>query len=125
MPFSYDEKTNAITMAAGDTATLQVDIEWDKLTAGDVVLFAVFDPNQTEDLLCKVAEIEEGNAVIRLCNHDTRDIKSGIYKWNLRIVTSPAFDENGNVVADECSDDVITVFDTPPMFRITRGGAYV
>ena len=125
MPFSYDEQTNAITMAAGDTATIGVSVEWEKLTVGDVVLFAVFDPNQLEDLLCKVAEIEEGNAVIRLCNHDTRDIEPGRYKWNLRIVTSPAIDENGNVVADECTDDVITAFDTPPMFRITRGGARV
>lgn len=44
MPFAYNEETNAITMATGDTATIGVSVEWDNLNAGDVILFAVFDP---------------------------------------------------------------------------------
>lgn len=125
MPFTYNEETHAITMAAGDTANLQVDVEWDRLSDADVLLFAVFDPAQTGDLVCKAVEIADGRASIRICNHDTRDIPEGSYKWNLRLVTGPALDENGNVRVDECSDDVITVFDSPPKFKLTRGGAYV
>ena len=112
-------------MATGDTANIWVDVEWDKIAPGDVLLFAIFDPSETGDLVCKPAEIVDGTAHIRLCNHDTRDIEPGRYKWNLRLITSPVYDEEGNVRVDECSDDVITVFDTPPSFRLTRGGAYV
>lgn len=123
MPFAFDGKTKTITMAVGDTATIGVNVQWDRLKAGDVVLFAVFD--SSGDLLCKAAEITDGQARIRLCNHDTRDIKPGKYSWNLRIVTSPAQDEAGNVYADECSDNVITVFDHPPAFKLKQGGARV
>lgn len=123
MPFAFDSETKAIVMAAGDTATIGVNVQWDRLKAGDVVLFAVFD--SSGDLLCKAAEITDGQARIRLCNHDTRDIAPGKYKWNLRIVTGPAKDESGNVYADDCSDEVITVFDSPPAFKITQGGARV
>ena len=123
MPFAFDENTHAISMAAGDTATIAVNVQWDRLQQGDVVLFAVFD--SSGDLLCKAAEITDGQAKIRLCNHDTRDIEPGKYKWNLRVVTSPAYDSDGKVHADECTDEVITVFDNPPAFKLTRGGAYV
>jgi len=123
MPFHFDSENNAITMAAGDTATISVNVQWDRLSDGDAVLLAVFDSGG--DLLCKAAEIADGQARIRLCNHDTRDIEPGKYKWNLRIVTGPAYDADNKVYADDCTDHVVTVFDTPPAFRITRGGAYV
>lgn len=125
MPFAYDESTNAITMAAGDTADIAVYVSWDRLAPGDILLFAVFNPKQSGDKLIKPAEIADGQARIRLCNHDTRDMEPGRYKWNLRIVTGPAADENGSVIADECTDDVLTVFDSPPAFKLTRGGGYV
>lgn len=124
MPFFFDDETFDITMACGDTGGITVKVNWDKLVQGDVVLFAIFD-RTGEDKLIKSVEIENGLANIRLCNHDTRDIPAGGYKWNLRIVTSPEFDTDGNVIADDCSDEVITVFDSPPSIRLTKGGARV
>lgn len=125
MPFVFDTETYDITMACGDTAFIAVDIDWDKLNPGDVVLFAIFDRSTGKDKLVKTVEIEEGCANIRLCNHDTRDVEAGKYKWNLRIVTSPSFGEDGSVAADECTDEVVTVFNSPPNFKLTRGGARV
>ena len=125
MPFTFDSATKNITMAAGDTATITVNVSWDKLAAGDVLLFALFDSDESGELICKPVEIANGTASIRLCNHDTRDIPPGRYRWTLRLVTSPAQDTDGSVRADECSDEVITLFNTPPCFIITRGGAYV
>lgn len=124
MPFRFNEEDNSIQMACGDTGGFTVEIEWEKLAPGDVILFAISE-RSGEDKLVKPMEIEDGQAHIRLCNHDTRDIEAGRYRWNLRIVTSPVYDEDGNVRVDECSDDVITVFDDPPNIRLTRGGAYV
>lgn len=125
MPFSYNSETHAIAMARGDTANLWIDVEWDRLAPGDVLLFAIFDPGGSGDLVLRPVEIADGQALIRICNHDTRDIEPGTYRWNLRLVTSPVYDEDGNVRVDECTDDVITVFDAPPRFKLTRGGADV
>lgn len=125
MPFSFDEATLAITMAAGDTANIWVDVEWEDLSDSDVLLFAIFDPSDLNDIVRKTVEIKDGIARIRLCNHDTRDVEPGRYKWNLRLITSPVYDEEGNIRVDECTDEVITVFDTPPSFRLTRGGGRV
>lgn len=124
MPGNYDESTRQITLPCGDTFDLWIDVEWDALTEGDVILFAVYN-SSGEDVLVKAAEIEDGTAHIRICNHDTRDIAAGRYKWNLRLVTDPERDENGNVYAADCSDNVITVLDTPPTFKLWKGGAYV
>ena len=126
MPFTYNPDTREIRMPPGDTATISVAVSWDALRPGDVVLFAVYDPSaDSGDLLCKAVNITDGRADIRLCNHDTRDIPPGVYRWDLRVVTDPARDENGNVIADDCGDHVITVFDKSPKFRLQRGGAYV
>lgn len=125
MPYKMDEKTGNITMDAGDTGDVNVEVEWEDLKDGDVVVFAVFDPAAKGDLLRKAAEFVDGSAHVRLANRDTRDIEPGRYKWNLRLVTDPAYDEDGNVRADEDSDNVITIFSPPPSFRLTRGGGDV
>ena len=125
MPFTYDSKTHAISMACGDTTNIQINVQWDSLGAGDVLLFAAFNRDTGKDVLRKPVMIEQGRANIRLCNHDTRDIPAGKYRWNLRIITSPVLDDDGNVQVDACTDDVVTVFDSPPIFRLMNGGGRV
>ncbi len=126
MAFIFDKSTGIITMMTGDTAELRVRINWHKLAPGDAMVFGIYDPNSAEDIFRKPAEIQDGMAVIRLCNADTRDLEpSKKYTWQLRIVTSPARDESGNIIADDCGDDVISVFQNPPRFILMRGGAYV
>lgn len=126
MPFTFDEATYRISMPPGDTGDLFIEAEWDteKETA---VVFAIVNRRTGEDLMLKAAEIEGGRAHIRLCNHDTRDLEPGTYNWQLRMVTSPVRDENGNIIADECTDDVISVFsgDSMPVFKLERKGARV
>lgn len=125
MPGNFDEATRQITLPCGDTFDLWVEIEWPDLTVGDVMLFAIYDKASGADVLVKVAEIEDGQAHIRLCNKDTRDIEPGSYRWNLRVVTDPVRDDDRNVRVDECTDNVITVFDDPPRIKLWKGGAYV
>lgn len=126
MPFRFYERKRAIELAAGDTADLYIAVDWAGLADGDAILFAICDW-RGEDLLVKAADVTDGRAHVRLCNHDTRDLDAGRYKWQLRIVTSPARDESGSVIADACTDDVISVFDNDslPDFRLTRTGARV
>ena len=126
MPFQFNSETRGIVMAAGDTADLYVSVDWAGLADGDAVLFAICD-RRGSDLMVKAADVAGGKAHVRLCNHDTRDLDAGRYKWQLRIVTSPARDESGSVIADACTDDVISVFDSDelPAFRLTRTGARV
>ena len=126
MAFTFDESTYKISLPQGDTADIDVSIDYAGIEPGDALLFAIFDP-QSGDLMSKAVEIQDGRAHIRLCNHDTRDLDAGQYRWQLRIVTSPARDESGSVIADACTDDVISVFDSDelPAFRLTRTGARV
>lgn len=125
MAFVFDTQTGNITLPRGDTGNINVSVNYDELKEGDAIVFAIFDKYTGEDFLIKAADIVDGKAVIRICNHDTRGLVAKSYNWNLRIVTDPTRDENGNVVADECTDDVITVFQNPPKFKLTNGGAYV
>lgn len=125
MPFKLNPTDMSIQMACGDTADIQFHVNWDTLSDGDVMLFAIFTNTTCEDVLCKCLEISDGVAHLRLCNQDTRDIPAGKYYWNLRIVTSPARDAEGNVRVDADTDDVITIYDKPPCIQLKRSGAYV
>ena len=125
MAFTFDESTYKISLPQGDTADIDVSIDYAGIEPGDALLFAIFDP-QSGDLMSKTVEIQDGRAHIRLCNHDTRDIAPGTYRWQLRIVTNPARDADGHIIADDCTDDVISVFnEKQPIIKIYRGGAHV
>lgn len=127
MAFSYDEATRKISMPPGDTGDIYFRVEWDTHGKEAAVLFAIVNRRTGEDMLIKAAEIADGAAHIRLCNHDTRDIEPGEYRWQVRLITSPAKDEDGNIIADECTDDVVSVFsgDGMPVFKIEKKGARV
>ncbi len=136
MPFTYDKATNRISMPPGDTGTIQVDVDWMTVREGDAVVFAIVSGRTGRDIMLKSAELllekdGEGNPVgkaqIRLCNADTRDLRPGRYRWQMRIVTDPARDAEGNVIADECTDNVVSVFsgDAMPEFILEKRGARV
>ena len=127
MPFTFDEATYRISMPPGDTGDLHLEIEWDTNGKDAAAVFAIVNQRYGRDLLIKAAEIENGKAHIRLCNHDTRDMKPGAYAWQLRLISSPARDEAGNIIADSCTDDVISVFsgDRMPEFILEKKGARV
>lgn len=127
MPFTFDETTMRISMPPGDTGDLYLDVEWDTHGKDAAAVFAIVNPRYGKDVLLKAVEIIDGKAHVRLCNHDTRDIKPGTYAWQVRLVTSPARDEHGNIIADECTDDVISVFggEEMPEFILEKKGARV
>ena len=123
MAFIFNPQDRSIEMPCGDTAVICARVKWTSLPPGSVTVFAIFSGD--EDLLVKPVEIDDDIAIIRLCNHDTRDIPGGRYKWNIRLVTSPTYDADGNVRTDDCSDDVITAFNSPPTIKLIRAGGYV
>ena len=88
-----------------------------------------YNPSTGEDILTVPATISKGKCVIRLATRHTRDVPAGKYKWNLRLVSDPGRDEEGNIVADDDSDNVLSVFgpekSTIPDFVVRRTGAYV
>lgn len=126
MAYTFDPETRAITLPCGDTMNLRL-----KLTEiqFDAAVFAIYNAKTGEDILKKAVKIENGGAEIRLSNADTRELEPGSYNWNLRLVSDPAYGENGEVIVDEDSDDVVTVFGPAksdvPKFTLVRNGAYV
>lgn len=127
MAYTFNAADGSITMPVGDTADIYVNVNYPDMTQDTVIVFGIFDryAEDVKDIVTKTAEIENGQAHVRLCNQDTRHIAPGKYNWQLRLVSSPAYDENGNVITDACSDNVLSVFQTPPTFRLVKGGAYV
>ena len=126
MPYKYDPDTMAITISAGDTMDFSVNVSG---KAYDAAVFAVYDPASGEDVVTAPAELSDGKCKIRLAARHTRDVPEGKYKWNIRLVSNPGRDEEGNIVADDDSDEVLTVFGPDkkaiPDFIIRRTGGYV
>jgi hypothetical protein len=126
MAYTFDPETLAVTLDCGDTFNMRLkltDIQF------DVAVFAIYNAKAREDILKKAVKIESGGAKIRLSNADTRDLEAGNYNWNLRFVSNPAYGENGEVIVDDDSDDVVTLFGPAksdvPKFTLVRNGAYV
>lgn len=129
MAATYDPKDRKIELPAGDTMTIVVRLKQN----GDgyaAMIFAVFDPmKKGKDLVRIPVEITENTAVVRLTNKDTRDLPAGRYKWQLRFVSDPEYDEDGHVLANDDDDNVLSLFGSSklplPTFIVRRDGAYV
>ena len=119
MAFNYDPGTNKITCPRNNNGTLEVNVTGMTFEPGDVLAFYIRDPARAK----KLREIvlhpgEEGKCMFTLNSGDTELIPPGKYKWNLRIVTAPQFDEDGNLTIAEDSANSITVFNRPPDFEV-------
>lgn len=126
MPYIYDPKTKSITMSAGDTLNFSVNVSGENY---DAAVFAAYIPKTGEDVVVVPAELSSGKCIIRLASRHTRNVPAGNYKWNIRLVSDHGIDEHGNIIADDDSDDVLSVFgpniNTIPDFVIRRTGAHV
>jgi hypothetical protein len=126
MPYKYDPETRAITISAGDTMDFSVNVSGKDY---DAAVFAAYNPTTGEDVVVVPAELKSGKCSIRLATRHTRDVPAGKYKWNIRLVSNPGKDEEGNIVADDDSDNVLSVFGPDnsaiPDFVVRRTGAYV
>lgn len=126
MPFQYSASSGRITCPRGDTGALRVTISGDiSLLPGDMLVFGLYDPKTKETLLRKQAAITEGAAMLRFTNADTREMAAGSYKYNLRIVTNPEYDADGNVICVDDSDNVLSVYNELPKFEILEAGVHV
>lgn len=126
MAYTFDPTTNAIVMPKGDTMDISISLSGNDSTLFTVAVFAIFT-RSGEDLLRLPVAIVGGVAEIRLANQHTRDLDAGRYKWNIRLIEDPAYDEDGSVIADDDSDDVLTVFgpdisDVPDFWLVENGG---
>lgn len=126
MAYTFDAETRKIVLPAGDTMEFRIAVN---STVYHAVIFAIYDRREEIDLLRIPAEIVDGAAKVRLTNKHTRDLEPGRYKWNLRLVEDPEYDEDGNIIADDPGDDVLTVFGPDrsaiPDFQIVKNGGYV
>lgn len=126
MPYKYDPATRTITISAGDTMDFSVNVSGENY---DAAVFAVYDPASEDDVVTVPAELSGGKCIIRLAARHTRDVPGGKYKWNIRLVSDPERDEEGNIVLNDDSDNALTVFGPDkkniPDFIIRRTGAYV
>lgn len=126
MAYTFDPATNAIVMPKGDTMDISISLSGNDSTLFTVAVFAIFT-RAGEDLLRLPVAIVGGVAEIRLANQHTRDLDAGRYKWNIRLIEDHSYDEDGSVIADDDSDDVLTVFgpdisDVPDFWLVENGG---
>lgn len=119
-----DQRTRKITCPIGDTGLFIVNLT---AATGEplaenidgVAIFAVASKGFAP-VFSKVVAIVDNTATIRLTNTDTRTLTRGEYRWDIRVVTDPAY-QDGRPITDEDSDDVHSLFSATglPIFEVT------
>jgi len=123
MAYSYDESTHKITIPRGDTATIHLTITGGGVTDGDAVLFRVRNRSKGEWTVSKLAMVTDGSATIRLTSEDTRLLSPRYrYGWTIGVVTDPDTDENGEPIANDATDNVLTAYNQLMTFAVTESG---
>lgn len=126
MPFQYSTSSGRITCPRGDTGALNFTFSGAiSLKPGDMLVFGLYNTSTKETVLRKQVEIVDGAAVLLFSNADTRDIPVGSYKYNLRVVTDPEYDEHGQVICSDATDNVLSVYNDLPKFELLEAGVNV
>lgn len=58
----------------------------------------------------RIVDLVNNTATVNITNAFSRAIPAGNYFWDIRVVTSPVIDEDGNVRTDADSDEVHSIF---------------
>ena len=67
--------------------------------------------------------MQDGKATIRLSSSDTRVLLSSRqYGWTVGVVSGMDVDENGEFIANEDTDNVLTAFNQLMLFEVTQSG---
>lgn len=123
MPYLYNETTHKITIPRGDTATLHLTVSGGGVADGDAVLFRVRNRSRNNWTITKMALVTDGTAMIRLTSADTRGLSSGQkYGWTIGVVSDPDMDEQGNPIANDATDNVLTAFNELMAFEVVESG---
>lgn len=116
--FRIDTESKAIALPTGDTLDLTLTLKTSGRPAiippGSAAVFGICRPRASgayEYVFCKTFPIEGSVIAIRLTNADTRDLRPGTtYAWDVRVVTDPEYDEQGNARCGDDTDSVVSVF---------------
>lgn len=123
MPYIYDTGTHKIIIPRGDTATIHFNINGGGITDGDAVIFRIRDRTKNTWVLTKKSLVQDGKATIRLSSSDTRVLLSSRqYGWTVGVVSGMDVDENGEFIANEDTDNVLTAFNQLMLFEVTQSG---
>lgn len=95
--FKIDPETKRITMHRGDTGSVPYVITGYEFGENDRVLWTMKSDNGTEvkKQLCTPVD---GRIVVDFVNSDTDSLAPGTYRYDIRIIANPVYDEGGNVV---------------------------
>lgn len=112
--FVINKQTNEIVLPRGDTLAFKINLRGTNFPEDTVALFGVCGAdrrgNPTTTIFSKAFRVYKNCVYIFLSNQDTRNLRAGGYVWDLRIVTDPEYDEDGNVRCEDISDNVISIF---------------
>ncbi len=113
-----DQDEMKITCPQGDTGLLLIRINGmdgqplSELLDG-VVIFAVCKELKNGTFTTessKSVEIVDNTVTINITNSFSRGIQPGDYRWDVRIVTDPEYDDDDNVICMDDSDEVHSLF---------------
>ena len=119
MAFEYDVESNKITCPRSNTGTLEISVSGMELAAGDVVEMYIMEASaRRQKLRSVVQEPVGGKCEFSLASRETGLLPPGRYLWNLRIVTSPQYDEDGKLTTAADGGNAVTVWNIPPDFVV-------
>ena len=73
----------------------------------------------------RLQEIIDGEAVIRFTNEDTQNLPPGDYRWDIRVVIDPVWNEAHDDITGGAEVHAPFAFSGMPVLRILEVGAYV
>ena len=94
--FNVNPQTKKITMHRGDTGEMTVRVTGYTYGPNDRALFTLKNSSDTE-IIRRVYTMTENAFVVEFANADTDGLTPGKYKYDVRYIINPQYDQSGNI----------------------------
>lgn len=99
-----------VTLPRGDTILFRIRLTGGSFPPGTVGVFGICTSSGAIPVFSKVFSLEGDTVTVYLTNAETRQLDAKKYRWDVRIVTDPEYNDDGSVRCDNASDSVLSLF---------------
>lgn len=125
--WNLEADTGILTLPIGDTMEMPISVKDEAAKYSGRKIFAVFrvwDETDGKWVISKAYEAAaDGTVSLSIYSRDTRDLDtSHSFKWTVGVGIDLDTDENGNLIAKEDTDVVMTAHNAWRTFKLTPNG---
>lgn len=104
---------NRVILPERDTGIFSLPLYKRFRNSDSIAIFSIYDPLYRKTIFEKKAIIMDNLIIVDLAAEETKDLKAGNYKWDVKMYYKPQYDDDENLIGGEQVDSYYAAYRLP------------